>query len=482
MFRANKVNVVFLIVCLAVASLSFAATASAQSPSPYTYPYSASMCKLSTAVSSSNAGWVTPSGQNVGYFYGSQVTIRATANTGYQFDGWYINGIYQGQLSTITLTMLQDFYVYAQFSIRTSILTITTNPSYGGTTTPQSGMFNCSYNQQVTVYEYPAQGNTFAGWYLDGVYQGNGTQITVTMNQDRQLSAFFAGNGSVPTPQPTITPTPQPTQPPTNQTLLVPSLSYYCVSTTTNYGFNVRIQGALSYNQVPLSGAGIILSYSATGGATWHDLAYVITGDDGNFSAVWIPQASGNYVIRATWHGDMYYSNVTSLVNLAVAPNPQNQMFSISSNSTLSSLIFNSEANQLSFSVTGESGTYGYVEACIPKSLLPSAEALVVSLDGVTTPYTILSEGDNWLITIMYHHSTHSVVMALNSPTPTPGGGTSSSGGSGTNPTQSSATPIPATPELTPLVILPLLVVMLGLAIFVVLRRRTTTLTAPPAP
>jgi len=129
MFRANKVNVVFLIACLAVASLSFAATAAAQS-----YYYPASQCRLSTAVNYSGAGYVTPSGQNIPYYYGSQVTLRAVSYQGYVFDGWYVNGIYQGKLSTITLTMTQDFSIYAVFSPRMAILTITANPYNGGTT------------------------------------------------------------------------------------------------------------------------------------------------------------------------------------------------------------------------------------------------------------------------------------------------------------------------------------------------------------
>jgi hypothetical protein len=44
------------------------------------------------------------------------------------FDGWYLNGVYQGKLSTITLTMTQDYSLYAVFSQRTTILTIAANP------------------------------------------------------------------------------------------------------------------------------------------------------------------------------------------------------------------------------------------------------------------------------------------------------------------------------------------------------------------
>lgn len=473
-FRAHKSKVSFLIISLMVVSLAFTSTVSAQ-----TSYYPISQCTLSTSVNYSGAGYVTPSGQNIPYYYGTQVIMRAYTYTGYVFDGWYVNGVYQGKLSTITLTMTQDFTIYAVFSPRSAILTITSNPSDGGTTTPASGMWNSSYGSTVLVTEYSA-GNTFNGWYLDGIYQGAGTSISVTMNQDHQLSAFFAGNNTVPTPSPTSTPSPTTTPSPIPNRI-VPNLSFYCLTSTTGTGFNVHIQGALAYNQVGISGAGLVFSYSATGGATWHDLTYAITGDDGNFSVVWMPQASGNYLLKASWAGDIYYSNVTTLVALAVTPNPQNQIFSVSSNSSLSSLIFNSETSQLAFSVTGPSGTDGYVEACIPKSLLPTYSTLVVTLDGTTNLFTAISQGDTWLINIMYHHSSHSIVMALNNPTPTQSTNTPTNPPTNppsnptSNPTNppSNSTPTPVTPELTPIVILPLIVVMLGLAIFVAFKRRS---------
>jgi hypothetical protein len=111
----------------------------------------------------------------------------------------------------------------------------------------------------------------------------------------------------------------------------------------------------LAYNGVGLSGAGIQLSYSVTGGATWQDLAYVNTGDNGSFSVMWMPSVSGNYALEATWPGDSVYSSVSSVVNFAVAPfdNQDQNVFSITSNSTLSSLAFDSTTDELSFSVSG---------------------------------------------------------------------------------------------------------------------------------
>jgi hypothetical protein len=340
----------------------------------------------------------------------------------------------------------------------------------------------------VSVVEYPATGNTFSGWYLDGIFRGIGSSITVNMTQDHQLSAFFAGNGTNPTPTPSPVPTPTS---PSASNLPVPTLSFYCASSTTTSGFNVQIQGALALNNTAISGTGILFSYSATGGSTWHDLAFIITGNNGNFSIAWMPSASGNYIIKGVWPSDGIYASVSTTVNFAVAPSSQN-VFSVSSNSTIASLAFDSTLNQLSFSVSGPSGTTGYVQACIPKSLMPNVSSLGVTLDNNHVVYNTFSTTDSWIITIEYSHSSHTVVMALNSASPTPTPISAPTSTATTNPTQTSnptsssspnssptataasptATTTPYAPEFPPLVIVPLFILMLSLAAFVMLKKR----------
>ena len=176
------------------------------------------------------------------------------------------------------------------------------------------------------------------------------------------------------------------------------------------------------YNGVGLQDEGIQFSYSVTGGATWQDLAYTKTNNDGNFSVTWMPSASGNYVIKATWQGNNIYSSVSALYNFAVAPfNNQNQnVFSVTSNSTLTSLTFDSTTTELSFGVSGPSGTTGVTQVCIPQSLIPDITKLNVMLDGETINYNSLSDGNVWVITFSYCHSSHTVIMELGTaPTPT---------------------------------------------------------------
>lgn len=476
---ARKTTVFLFLIFLIISSFSVLSTVSADY-----YPVSQNL--LTIGVNYPGAGSVTP-GSGL-YNYGSTVTARVFTNPGFVFDGWYLNGVYQGKLTTIPITMTQDYTLYAVFSMRTACLTITSNPSTGGSTAPGSGIWNYTYGTTVTIYEYPSSGGNFSGWYLDGSYLGLGTSVTINMTQDHQLGAFFAGTFPTPTatPQPTATPTPQPTP-----NLPIPTLSFYCASSTTSSGFTVQIQGALAYNNIGISGTGIAFSYSANGGASWHDLAYLITGDDGNFSAVWMPSASGNYLVQGYWRSDGIYSSTSNTVNFAVAPYQNQNTFSVSSNSTLSSLTFDSTQSKLAFSVSGPSGTTGYVQACIPKTMLTVASNLKVSLDGNDVVYDTFSSGDSWIITIEYHHSSHSVVMTLDAITPTPTATSTPTSTSNptSNPTQTTdptpnSTPTPTatlttapsptltTPEFSAIVIVPLFILMMGLAVFLALKKR----------
>jgi hypothetical protein len=405
----RKIAAVLTFLLLSSISFSLFSSVNAQ------YYYPTAQNTLTIYVNNPAGGSVYPGNGTLQYYYGSTVTAYVSTNMGYSFDGWYLNGVYQGKLTAISVYMVQDYTLIATFSVRTVCLTINANPTEGGTTVPAPGVWNYTLgsNNLITVKEYPNSGCTFSGWYLGGVYRGAATSITVNVTQDMQLNAFFAGNGNdsaaTGTPSPTATPTE-----PVASNLPIPSLTFYCTISTTLSGFNVGINGALSYNGPGLTSSGIVFSYSADGGSTWHDLAYLITGDYGNFSGVWMPSASGTYLIRGYWPGDEAYASVSTTVQFVVEPvsNQEQNVFSVASNSTVTSLVFDSTQNQLSFSVSGPSGTSGYVQVSVPNNLIDVSQ-MQVTLDGQPIQFSLLSENGVWMITFQYHHSSHSVVMSL---------------------------------------------------------------------
>lgn len=85
--------------------------------------------------------------------------------------------------------------------------------------------------------------------------------------------------------------------------------------------------------------------------------------------------------------------------------------FSIVSNSTVSELAFNSTSQVLEFTVSGPSGTTGFTNVTITKTLISDISTLEVYLDGNETNYTVNDLTYSWLIHFTYHHSTHKVLM-----------------------------------------------------------------------
>jgi hypothetical protein len=68
----------------------------------------------------------------------------------------------------------------------------------------------------------------------------------------------------------------------------------------------------------------------------------------------------------------------------------------------------------------GPTGTTGYVDLDIPKTLITDASGLKIHLDENQLAYSSESQGDSWLVSFTYHHSTHQVVVSLGATPSTP--------------------------------------------------------------
>jgi hypothetical protein len=195
--------------------------------------------------------------------------------------------------------------------------------------------------------------------------------------------------------------------------LMPTNLEVSCKSTTSYSGFKVNIEGRLTAIEQPISNVGILLSYSVTGGLSWNDLSFVNTDENGAFSAVWMPSVTGNFLIKAIWTGNSTFSKASEVVSFAVTPFEEQSVFSVTSNSTISALFFNSTSRKLSFEATGDSGTTGYVKAYIPKSLVGDISSLKVRVDSSVANYDSESYEDGWLIYFTFSHSSHQVTIDL---------------------------------------------------------------------
>ena len=79
----------------------------------------------------------------------------------------------------------------------------------------------------------------------------------------------------------------------------------------------------------------------------------------------------------------------------------------------MANLSFDSANAQLSFSVTGLSGTMGYADVCVSKSLVENVSAIQAYIDGNPVAYTVTSTEDSWILHFYYHHSSHNIMFDL---------------------------------------------------------------------
>ena len=138
-----------------------------------------------------------------------------------------------------------------------------------------------------------------------------------------------------------------------------------------------------------------------------------------------------NAIGTTTFKVSSVLDNQFGLIGINDAAGPLNlvvldQPFFIVTNSTVSQLSFNSTSGTLAFTVSGPSGSTGFLNLTIAKSIMPDLNSLTVNLDGNPLSYISTSSAYYWSIQLNYHHSTHSIVVnfasaevAASNPNPT---------------------------------------------------------------
>ena len=137
---------------------------------------------LSTSVSPSGAGTVTPAGG--AHDAGTVVTLTANPAQGYVFDHW--SGDATGISNSVTVTMDSSKSIVANFKTQYTLST-SVSPSGTGTVAPSSGTYNDG--TEVALTATPAQGYVFDHWSGDAT--GTSSPITVVMNSDKSIVAHF---------------------------------------------------------------------------------------------------------------------------------------------------------------------------------------------------------------------------------------------------------------------------------------------------
>ena len=191
-------------------------------------------------------------------------------------------------------------------------------------------------------------------------------------------------------------------------------LSVVTSASSTAIGYTIDIGGKLT-NSIgePLKGKTVFLSCAVSKLPTWTVISSVTTDQDGAYSVAWLPTATGDFMVKVAWSGDEVYAGTQESRNVSVTRNKAENLFYAESNSTLSSLSFNATTSQISFTVSGHSGTTGYVRFLVSKSFMTNITALNVLIDERPINCTVSSLNDCWQIYFAYSHSTHTVTIEI---------------------------------------------------------------------
>ena len=142
---------------------------------------------VTLSITQSTGGMITadPAGP---YHYGDEVTLTATADSGYSFTGW--TGDASGTTTPTTITLDGDKTVGATFALNGVTLSITQSTG-GMITAVPAGPYH--YGDEVTLTAAASTGYTFTGWTDD--LSGTTSPVTITLDGDKTVGATFALNG-----------------------------------------------------------------------------------------------------------------------------------------------------------------------------------------------------------------------------------------------------------------------------------------------
>ena len=117
---------------------------------------------------------------------GSKVTVKATANAGYSFAGWYNGSVKVSQSATYTFQAKTAITLTAKFTRK--MVSITVKAGVGG---KASGPKTAAVGSKATVKAFPNTGYEFAGWYIGSKIVSRTPAYTFTVTGAVVLTASF---------------------------------------------------------------------------------------------------------------------------------------------------------------------------------------------------------------------------------------------------------------------------------------------------
>ncbi|MFC4674203.1 leucine-rich repeat protein [Dysgonomonas termitidis] len=140
---------------------------------------------IGTSSSPSSGGTTSGSGS---YTQGTSCTVRATANTGYDFVNWTENSSVVSTNAGYTFTVSAVRNLVANFKLKSYTVSVSANPSAYGMV---SGGGNYNHGASRTVMATAKTGYSFANWTENGSVVSTNASYTFTVSAARNLVANF---------------------------------------------------------------------------------------------------------------------------------------------------------------------------------------------------------------------------------------------------------------------------------------------------
>lgn len=139
---------------------------------------------VTTAADPAEGGTTTGDGT---YAHGERVTVKATAQTGYNFCGWYEGETSVSEAEDYTFAVTSNRNLVARFAKNPYM--VEANTTTGGTA---AGTGIYEYGQTATVTATPEDGYAFRGWYEGTEKVSEAASYSFTVTADRTLTAQFS--------------------------------------------------------------------------------------------------------------------------------------------------------------------------------------------------------------------------------------------------------------------------------------------------
>lgn len=145
-------------------------------------------CRLT--IRTTTGGTTDPAPGEYTYPKGTEVTVTAVPYTGYEFNHWILDGQTRTE-NPLTIVMDRDYTLTAYFEVVTKEYTLTINTTTGGTTDPSPGTYKFPQGTKVVIKAIPSSGYEFDYWQIDTVATTTQNPITVIMDRNYTLTAYF---------------------------------------------------------------------------------------------------------------------------------------------------------------------------------------------------------------------------------------------------------------------------------------------------